>query len=470
MAFSASFATPEIPNCPYQFTHGVVYGQTDEQVPTIQQILNSDKRTVVATTGVGSPGRETSFYGKATREAMKRFQALFIEFIGTADGKFNSRTQTVMQNICDGKTPDGKEKTPDPVPTNVVPQDPPQIKIYTNETSLEPGQKFRVILDSSNDIKSVSQSGLILEGAISETVRKLSKKQYALLLTTNDDAKKVSIQIESEAVTDVNDTKNDEASNEINLNVVGAAEPEASSTEPAQDDISSILAQLLQSAGSSSPATTWCYGTQIRTTDPCNAPASQQPQLPQQPDNSLMQLLSGLMKGLGGGGGGGQQGGGGDKGGGQQGGGNQNGGGDKNSPGKDGKTPDGKGDKDKPKDGKTEKADSCKYSRIGTKPCYTAQGDEVIPQMKEKGGEEYNLVIKKSKAKKDGKEFDPEKESNECTLFEPDALEELEGGDLRCYKTLKECQADTKGEKGTKRNGKTYRYDKDKDRDFGMCS
>jgi peptidoglycan hydrolase-like protein with peptidoglycan-binding domain len=98
--FNISLAQSVDSVCPYTFSKDLQFGSTDHDVYVLQKILNSDKRTTIATDGVGSPGNESSYFGTGTREALKRFQALFIEYIGVADGKFSTRTRTVVQSLC----------------------------------------------------------------------------------------------------------------------------------------------------------------------------------------------------------------------------------------------------------------------------------------------------------------------------------------------------------------------------------
>lgn len=94
-----------VSDCPYTFSRDLKEGDTGKDVYVLQEILNSDKRTTIAVSGVGSPGKESTMFGKGTREALKRFQALFIEFIGVSDGKFNKNTITIAQAICNGEDP-----------------------------------------------------------------------------------------------------------------------------------------------------------------------------------------------------------------------------------------------------------------------------------------------------------------------------------------------------------------------------
>ena len=52
--------------CNVAFNRDLRYGDTHKQVLELQKFLNSDSRTIVATSGVGSPGQETEYFGKAT--------------------------------------------------------------------------------------------------------------------------------------------------------------------------------------------------------------------------------------------------------------------------------------------------------------------------------------------------------------------------------------------------------------------
>ncbi|MBI1999526.1 MAG: peptidoglycan-binding protein [Parcubacteria group bacterium] len=56
------------------FTRTLTRGTTGEDVKRLQQLLNSDADTRIAASGVGSAGNETTFYGAATENAVKKFQ------------------------------------------------------------------------------------------------------------------------------------------------------------------------------------------------------------------------------------------------------------------------------------------------------------------------------------------------------------------------------------------------------------
>ena len=88
--------------CPYVFQKNLYIGTTDIDVKVLQQILNTDTRTMISRSGIASPGSETNYFGSATKEAVKVFQALFIEYVGIANGNFGPKTRTVMNAVCNG--------------------------------------------------------------------------------------------------------------------------------------------------------------------------------------------------------------------------------------------------------------------------------------------------------------------------------------------------------------------------------
>jgi peptidoglycan hydrolase-like protein with peptidoglycan-binding domain len=83
------------------FTIGLGRGITGSDVKRLQQLLNSDPDTQIASSGVGSPGNETEYFGTLTEKAVQKFQLKH----GLAQegdpgyGYVGPKTRTKMQEV-----------------------------------------------------------------------------------------------------------------------------------------------------------------------------------------------------------------------------------------------------------------------------------------------------------------------------------------------------------------------------------
>lgn len=89
----------------FTFTQDLSLGSQGDQVKMLQIILNTDSRTRVNDTGLGSPGNETTYFGYATLGAVRNFQEIYasviLEPIGydNPTGTVASRTRTVLNQV-----------------------------------------------------------------------------------------------------------------------------------------------------------------------------------------------------------------------------------------------------------------------------------------------------------------------------------------------------------------------------------
>ncbi len=313
--------------CPYAFERDLFLGKKGEDVKLLQKLLNSDQRTQIAVSGLGSSGNETLTFGQTTKDAVKKFQALFIEYIGIANGRFGPRTRTVMSAICTGN-----RDLQSGVPTNVSTNNPANyntivpvqtqvsqistssstvtntdlnVSLSSNINSVLQGETFKVFLNASNEIKKPDASSFILYGGGIKDIRKLGRGYFVISISPNEGVREVTLQVEAEKIEDANGNKNLTASNEIFVgvyaprggNIVVANPPTtatqtattsavdiandrniASAANPILPDTSSLNSLLDRLAAaptlntSNAPTTYYCNGQQIPNTQICIAP------------------------------------------------------------------------------------------------------------------------------------------------------------------------------------------------------
>ena len=100
----------------YNFTRNLTVGSTGDDVQVLQQYLNA-QGYAVASSGAGSPGNESSYFGSLTKSALARFQAA--NSVSPAVGYFGPITRSKIASL--GGTTTGGTTTGGTTPVVTVP-------------------------------------------------------------------------------------------------------------------------------------------------------------------------------------------------------------------------------------------------------------------------------------------------------------------------------------------------------------
>jgi hypothetical protein len=100
---SAALNLPTM-SCSYVFNTNMRLGSTGTDVMNLQKVLNMYPQTQISTSGAGSPGMETSYFGAATRAAANKFQALHLAELGITapTGNVFAGTRALLNQVCTG--------------------------------------------------------------------------------------------------------------------------------------------------------------------------------------------------------------------------------------------------------------------------------------------------------------------------------------------------------------------------------
>lgn len=224
------------------------------------------------------------------------------------------------------------------------------VNLSSNVNTIPRGYTFKVIINTSVELKSFDVSNISVDGGTVKEIRKLSKTSYFAVINPAEDAKVVNVQIEAESLEDINGNRNDNASNEVIVRILIPVTTTNNSSSSTNN--SSFISNLLDKLSSSLPTAPQCsytvqgqlitgsnlntsgcpttntqntqqtqlyncYGQQIPNTQPCPydpyREAQQQQllyqqqlqrqQLAQQQNQGLSGILSSLLSGKGFGGG-----------------------------------------------------------------------------------------------------------------------------------------------------------------------
>jgi hypothetical protein len=110
--------------CPYTWTTNLTKGSTGDDVLKLQMFLNADADTKLASSGAGSPGNETSYFGSVTNAGVAKFQDKYASEVLTpiglsaGTGYFGTMSRAKANELCKAAAPapstGGDTSTPAP--------------------------------------------------------------------------------------------------------------------------------------------------------------------------------------------------------------------------------------------------------------------------------------------------------------------------------------------------------------------
>lgn len=162
------------------FTTNLSFGSSGIQVLKLQKILNQDPATQVATTGLGSPGSESDYFGSLTKIAVIKFQEKYAREILTpvgltrGNGRIGAYTRMKLNALSASPT------TPTPVTTTVAPASTPVTTSSSADYFVKESEKIDVyagdamLKRAQNKIITAINAAVSAETASSITLPSLS--------------------------------------------------------------------------------------------------------------------------------------------------------------------------------------------------------------------------------------------------------------------------------------------------------
>jgi hypothetical protein len=160
------------------FTKSLNLGAASNDVKRLQQLLNSDPDTQIVSTGVGSSGNETEYFGNLTMKALQKFQAKYnIVSSGSPEttgyGALGPKTRAKLAEVFSKATPTAPSVAqPSPVAAAVS----PVFSIgFTKGTTNTDIKRLQQLLNSDSDTK-IAESGIGSPGSETEYFGSLTEK------------------------------------------------------------------------------------------------------------------------------------------------------------------------------------------------------------------------------------------------------------------------------------------------------
>ena len=174
--------------CPHTWSTSLTSGSSGADVKALQQFLNSDSATQIASSGVGSAGSETDFFGGLTKAAVIKFQDKYASEVlapvglSAGTGYFGSSSRAKANSLCSTAvvTPpaDDDDTTTTPVATgtglSVAGGVQPAATLAPDSGARVPFTNFTVTAGSDGDVVmdsvTVERTGLAANAAFSGVV------------------------------------------------------------------------------------------------------------------------------------------------------------------------------------------------------------------------------------------------------------------------------------------------------------
>ena len=138
----------------YNFTRDLAVGSRGDDVKALQQFLNSHG-TQVSASGPGSSGNESIYFGRATKEALARWQVA--NGVSPATGYFGQKSRSVILTMTGGPT----LKPVEPIPSIASEE-----KVNPELSASSVGRPTRLKIPSINVNTIIEYVGLTPDGAM----------------------------------------------------------------------------------------------------------------------------------------------------------------------------------------------------------------------------------------------------------------------------------------------------------------
>jgi len=192
---SLTGGTPSVPStpstssvCPYTWSVSLDSGSSGADVMALQKFLNSDSDTMIASSGVGSAGSETDYFGGLTKAAVVKFQNKYASEVLTpvglsaGTGYFGSSSRAKANSLCATASTPTTPTTPTDTPStpatgtglSVVGGTQPAATLAPDSAARVPFTNFIVTAGSDGDVVmdnvTVERTGLAPDAVFSGIV------------------------------------------------------------------------------------------------------------------------------------------------------------------------------------------------------------------------------------------------------------------------------------------------------------